>query len=77
MRGHQRVVDVRNVVSQTGAEPVPVRRIAYNEEHYANAGSAVSGMRERMIEGWRVAVIRGPSTGPFAVVYEREVRRER
>jgi hypothetical protein len=55
---------------------VPILRVAYDEEHYEHAEDAIAGMRERMLDGWRIAVIRGPSTGPFAVLYQREVRRD-
>jgi hypothetical protein len=63
-------------MNRPASGPASVLHIAYDEEHYADAEDAIAGMRERMWDGWRVAVIRGPSTGPFAVVYQREVRGE-
>lgn len=76
MRGHPRAVDVSNVIGHREAKAVSVVRIAYDEGHYEDAAGAIAGMRERMLRGWRVAVIRGPRCGPFAVVYQRELRRE-
>ncbi len=76
MRDHPRLRDVRDLPSRPLAAPAPVLRLAYDEEHYEDAEDAIAGMRRRMREGWHVVVIRGPSTGPFAVVYQRELSRE-
>ncbi len=76
MTSHRQLRDVQSRVSHPTRQAAPVLRIAYDEAHYADAEAAVAGIRDRMQQGSRVVVIRGPAGGPFAVVYQRELSRE-
>jgi hypothetical protein len=52
-----------------------VLRLEYDFDQAPGADEAISRIRERLAEGWRVTQIRGPQHGPFEVAYLREVHR--
>jgi hypothetical protein len=53
-----------------------VTRIYFDQERYPDASHGLEGMRERLVEGWQIQQIRGPSHGPFVVLYRKELVHE-
>jgi hypothetical protein len=51
----------------------PVRRLTYVHQRYADGTRCVAGIRERLQDGWQVTQIRGGETGPFLVVFQKDV----
>jgi len=49
-----------------------VTHLAYHEEHYPDAQSCIAHIRRRLDAGWILTQVRGPATGPFAVLYYLE-----
>jgi hypothetical protein len=49
-----------------------VTHLAYHEEHYPDAQSCIVNIRQRLSAGWMLTQVRGPATGPFAVLYYLE-----
>jgi hypothetical protein len=52
------------------------RHLYYLQEHYPDATIGMAGMRYHLEQGWQIAQIRGPSRGPFVVMYQRDLVRE-
>ena len=52
------------------------RHLYYLEEHYPDAITGIAAMRYHLEQGWQIALIRGPSSGPFVVMYQRDLIRE-
>ena len=49
-----------------------VKHVSYTQATYTSAGDCVSGIREHVDLGWRVSQIRGPRSGPFAVLFRMD-----
>lgn len=46
-----------------------VTHLVYREEHSPDAQSCIAHIRQRLDLGWMLTQVRGPATGPFAVLY--------
>ena len=49
--------------------PCMVTHIAYIELHAASADECLETIREQLELGWHLCQVRGPRSGPFAVLF--------
>lgn len=51
-----------------------VTHLSYSEESYRTAEACLTGIRSHLSLGWEISQLRGPSAGPFLVVFRMEGR---
>ncbi|MGH2631811.1 MAG: hypothetical protein ACRDG3_00245 [Tepidiformaceae bacterium] len=49
-----------------------VTHVAYIELHPSNAHECLETIREQLELGWQLCQVRGPRTGPFAVLFRMD-----
>jgi hypothetical protein len=49
-----------------------VFHVAYREERYKSPEHCVAGIRQYVAQGWDICELRGPSNGPYVVLFRIE-----
>lgn len=49
-----------------------VTHVAYEEYRFRSPGECVTGIRKFVDLGWQISQIRGPSSGPFVVLFRKD-----
>ncbi len=48
-----------------------VTKVSYDERVYPEPAKCLAAIREHLTVGWDVVQLRGPSNGPFVVVFRK------
>lgn len=46
-----------------------VSHVSYQEEHFTTSDRCLDAIRQHIERGWQVVQVRGPSHGPFVVMF--------
>lgn len=47
----------------------------YEEEQASSSGAALNAIRERLLAGWQLLSVRGATSGPWVIAFQRDFER--